>query len=28
LREPGESGLAIRLQLRRSQHDPAAATDG
>ena len=24
----GESGLAVRLQLRRTQSDPAAATDG
>ena len=25
---PGESGLAVRLQLRSTQPDPAAATDG
>jgi hypothetical protein len=25
---PGESGLAVRLQLRGAQPDPAAATDG
>jgi hypothetical protein len=25
---PGESGLAIRLQLRGAQLDPVAATDG
>jgi len=25
---PGESGLAVRIQLRRAQPDPSDATDG